>query len=96
MSRRVREAAAQYGEIDELATLREKNQLTLPDAIARAAGVEPGVRFRVVVDAGSPDVIELRRVRESYAGAFADLYNDAQAYLEDERSGWDRSGPDAA
>ena len=90
MPRRVRESAISYGEVEAAATLREKNQLTLPDQIVRATGVQPGTRFRVVVGAGEPDVIELRRVRDSYAGAFADIYGDSQAYLDEERASWDR------
>ena len=33
----------------ELVNLRAKNQLTLPDAIAKQVGVEPGDRFRAWV-----------------------------------------------
>ena len=90
MARKVRETPPAYGDVDADATLREKNQLTLPDEIVRASGVKPGARFRVVVDVREPDVIELRRLRDSYAGAFADVYADAQAYLDEERASWDR------
>ena len=90
MARRVREASGHYGEVHADARLRAKNQLTVPDEIVRAAELAPGDRFRVVVDPAAPDVIQLRRVRDSYAGAFADVYGDAASYLEEERARWER------
>ena len=38
---------------------------------------------------GGPDVVRLRRVRSSYAGALKGLYEPTGEYLEGERSGWD-------
>jgi bifunctional DNA-binding transcriptional regulator/antitoxin component of YhaV-PrlF toxin-antitoxin module len=89
MARRVRETPIAYGPIRALAQLRPKNQLTLPETVAAAAGVEPGDRFLVEFGRDDPDTIRLRRVRDSYAGAFKDLYGDAGAYLEGERASWD-------
>jgi bifunctional DNA-binding transcriptional regulator/antitoxin component of YhaV-PrlF toxin-antitoxin module len=90
MARRVREPLAQYGEVHADARLRAKNQLTIPDEIVRAAELAPGDTFSVVVDPAAPDLIRLRRLRESYAGAFADLYGDVESYLEEERASWER------
>ena len=73
------------------ARLRSRNQLTLPDAIVRAADLEEGTTFVVELDEADSDVVRLRRVRSSYAGALKGLYEPTAGYLEDERSGWDRS-----
>jgi hypothetical protein len=90
MARRVRETSARYGEVRADARLRAKNQLTIPDEIVRAADLASGDTFSVVVDPAAPDLIRLRRLRDSYAGAFADLYGDVESYLEEERASWDR------
>ncbi len=70
------------------ARLRERNQLTIPDLIVRAAGIRPGETFVVEVSTELPDVLVLRRVRASYAGALRDVYGDPAAYLEEERGSW--------
>src|SRR6266480_1015600 len=51
------------------ARLRGRNQLTLPDPIVQAGRLEEGATFVVELDPGDPDVVRLRRVRSSYAGA---------------------------
>jgi bifunctional DNA-binding transcriptional regulator/antitoxin component of YhaV-PrlF toxin-antitoxin module len=71
------------------ARLRSRNQLTLPDPIVQAAGLDEGVTFVVELDEADPDVVRLRRVRSSYAGALRGLYEPTSEYLEGERSGWD-------
>jgi bifunctional DNA-binding transcriptional regulator/antitoxin component of YhaV-PrlF toxin-antitoxin module len=70
------------------ARLRARNQLTLPDRVVQAAGIVEGDRFVVEIDANDPDVVRLHRIRSTYAGALADLYGDASAYLESERASW--------
>jgi bifunctional DNA-binding transcriptional regulator/antitoxin component of YhaV-PrlF toxin-antitoxin module len=70
------------------ARLRARNQLTLPDPIVQAAGLDEGDRFVVDIDPVEPDVVRLRRVRDSYAGALASVYGDAQAALAAERGSW--------
>lgn len=77
-------------EIIAIARLRGRNQLTLPDAIVQAAGVEEGSTFVVELEPSDPDVVRLRRVRTSYAGALKGLYEPVAAYLDGEREGWDR------
>lgn len=76
-------------EIVAIARLRGRNQLTLPDAIVQAAGVEEGSTFLVELEPSDPDVVRLRRVRSSYAGALKGLYEPVAEYVEGERSGWD-------
>ena len=71
------------------ARLRGRNQLTLPDAIVQAAGVEEGATFVVEVDPSDPDVVRFRRIRPSYAGALRGLYEPVAEYLEGERTGWE-------
>ena len=72
------------------ARLRSRNQLTLPDLIVQSAGLDEGATFVVELDPSEPDVVRLRRVRTSYAGALKGLYEPTGDYLEGERSGWDR------
>src|SRR5258708_5039691 len=43
------------------ARLRQRNQLTLPDPIVQAAGLEEGATFVVELDEADPDVVRLRR-----------------------------------
>ena len=71
------------------ARLRPRNQLTLPDAIVKAAGLEEGTTFIVELEPSEPDVVRLRRVRSSYAGALRGLYGPVDEYLEGERAGWE-------
>lgn len=70
------------------ARLRARNQLTLPDPVVQAAGIVEGDRFVVELDPGDPDVVHLHRIRSSYAGALQDVYDDAERYVEGERSSW--------
>ena len=71
------------------ARVRARNQLTLPDRVVQAAGIAAGDRFVVEIAADDPDVVRLHRIRPSYAGALATLYDDPVAYVEEERRSWD-------
>lgn len=74
------------------ARLRARNQLTLPDAVVQAVGLAEGDRFIVDRDPSDPDVVRLRRIRDTYAGTMASVYGDATAALAEERASWpDRS-----
>jgi bifunctional DNA-binding transcriptional regulator/antitoxin component of YhaV-PrlF toxin-antitoxin module len=69
--------------------LRSRNQITIPDPIVRAAGMEPGDTLVVELEPKDPDTLRLRRVRASYAGALRGMWGpDAGAQLEDERGSW--------
>ncbi len=70
------------------ARLRDRNQLTIPEAIVTATGLEPGVTFIVETRLDDSDTLVLRRVRRSYAGALRGVYGDATAYIEGERESW--------
>ena len=70
------------------ARLRARNQLTLPDPVVQAAGLGEGDRFVVDIDPAEPEVIRLRRVRSSYAGALVSVYGDPREALAEERESW--------
>lgn len=74
------------------ARLRARNQLTLPDPVVQAAGLAEGDRFSVDVDPAEPDVVRLRRLRTSYAGALTDVYGPAAEALAEERKSWPDRG----
>ena len=71
------------------ARLRQRNQLTLPDAIVTAANIEEGTTFIVELEPSDPDLVRLRRVRTSYAGVVRGLYGPIDEYVEGERAGWE-------
>ena len=71
------------------ARLRPRNQLTLPEAIVDAGNIEEGTTFIVEIEPSDPDLVRLRRVRSSYAGALRGLYGPVGEYLEGERAGWE-------
>jgi bifunctional DNA-binding transcriptional regulator/antitoxin component of YhaV-PrlF toxin-antitoxin module len=73
------------------ATVRAKNELTIPQVIAERHGIEPGQRV-VLVDAGNDDEFTVRVIRPSYAGALAGVFGttgDKVAYVRGEREAWD-------
>ena len=71
------------------ARLRQRNQLTLPDAIVTAGNIEEGTTFIVELEPSEPDLVRLHRVRSSYAGALRGLYGPVDEYVEGERAGWE-------
>ena len=72
------------------AHLRARNQITIPDSIVRAVGIEPGETFVVEVEPDDGDTLRLRRIRTSYAGALRGLWGaDANVFLEAERNAWE-------
>ena len=73
------------------ARLRARNQLTVPDSIVQAGGLEDGATFIVELEPDDPDVVLLRRIRTTYAGALHGLYEPTDEYLAGERAGWDRT-----
>lgn len=83
-------------------SLRERNQLTLPDRVASRLGARPGDRLVLLIEPAEPDVVRLRRLPRSYAGALTGVYGrtaeEQAAYLARERATWDAppsgAGPD--
>ena len=74
--------------ISARARVRARNQITIPERIVEAADIAEGETLIVELDPARPDVLRVRRVRESYAGALSGVYTDAQTCLEDERRDW--------
>lgn len=70
------------------ARMRARNQMTIPESIVDAAGIEEGDTFVVELERADPNTLLLRRVRSSYAGALRGLYGNTDRYLEDERRDW--------
>lgn len=81
-------------EVTDLVNLRAKNQLTLPDAIAKQVAAKPGDRFRVWVE---PDgSIVLRRcvsLAGRYPGLWGDTDEEVAAHLRELRDEWERDRP---
>lgn len=72
-------------------TLRAKNQLTLPDPIARQLGVQQGDELIIHTQEDQPDIVQIRALRRSYAGSAAGVYGtpeEVRAYVEGERAAW--------
>ncbi|MCL5258574.1 MAG: AbrB/MazE/SpoVT family DNA-binding domain-containing protein [Firmicutes bacterium] len=67
------------------ATVRKRNQLTLPSEVVDALGVGEG---DVVVIELEGHQATLRPVRRSYGGIGKGVYGDADAYVERERADW--------
>ncbi len=78
----------------EVIQLRAKNQLTLPEAIAREIGAEPGDRFRAWVE---PDGTVVLRKSVSLAGKYPGMWGDTDeaiaAHLRELRDEWERDRP---
>ena len=75
--------------VRERAQLRARHQLTIPDAVVRAAGIEEGDTFVVEVDPSHPETLRLERLRISYAGALTGIYGDTRKYLDELRRDWE-------
>ena len=75
-------------------TLRERNQLTLPDRVAARIEAKPGDRLLLTVDPAEPGVVRLKRLKDSYAGIASGVYGrtaeERAAYLAEEHDSWDR------
>jgi bifunctional DNA-binding transcriptional regulator/antitoxin component of YhaV-PrlF toxin-antitoxin module len=75
------------------ASVRPKNQVTLPERVLQHLGA--GVGDRLVFEAApdDPDSIVVRAIRRSYAGTLAGVYGrshqEIRAYLRDEHEAWD-------
>jgi bifunctional DNA-binding transcriptional regulator/antitoxin component of YhaV-PrlF toxin-antitoxin module len=73
------------------ATVRPKNQVTIPQLVAERHGIEPGQRL-VIVDTGAEAEFTVRVIRPSYAGALAGIFGTTEenvAYVRGEREAWD-------
>lgn len=86
--------------VEVAVTLREKNQLTLPERVAERLGVEPGDRLLITAGDEEPPLARLRPLRRSYAGVATGVYGadreEQLGYLDVERASWDETGPGTA
>ena len=79
------------GTLEIEATVRTKNQITIPQPVAERHGIEVGQRL-VIVDSGVEGEFTVRVIRPSYAGALAGVFGTTQqnvAYVPGEREAWD-------
>jgi AbrB family looped-hinge helix DNA binding protein len=76
--------------IETTATLSAKRQLTVPAAMARALGLEPGSRVILRLDEGQIVLLPLEsgRLTEALGGSLHGAYGDVEAYLREERASW--------
>lgn len=76
------------------ATLRERNQLTIPDRIAERIEAKIGDRLLLTVESAEPGVLRVKRLRDSYAGIADGVYGQTAeehaAYITTERDSWER------
>lgn len=84
--------AATMPSIIGVARLRAKNQLTLPDAVARAIDARPGDRLRIWVEEGG--TVQLQKAPASMAGAFPGMWGhtseEVAEHLNELRDEWER------
>lgn len=69
-----------------VATVRKRNQLTIPKQVANLLGLREGDVLVIAVEDGSAI---MRPVRRSYAGIAQGVYGDSSRFIGVERAGWD-------
>jgi bifunctional DNA-binding transcriptional regulator/antitoxin component of YhaV-PrlF toxin-antitoxin module len=73
------------------ATVRDKNQLTIPRPVAERHRIEVGQRL-VIVDSGADDEFTVRVLPRSYAGRLAGIFGNTTdenvEYVRREREDW--------
>ena len=73
------------------ASLRPKNQLTIPDAVVQRLGAHPGDQLLFEIDEENGVQVRVRVIRRSYAGVLAGVYgspDERAEYLREERASW--------
>ncbi|MBI4317009.1 MAG: AbrB/MazE/SpoVT family DNA-binding domain-containing protein [Chloroflexi bacterium] len=63
----------------------------MPEQIVRTLGLEPGDELIVAVDEDNPEMIQIRPLHRSHAGARADLFGtpeEAREYVRAEQESW--------
>lgn len=77
--------------VEAEARLRHKNQLTLPEAIARALKAEPDDTLVFETDPAQPRVAHIHVVPRALAGSLTGMYGTSQDVLDfvrEERAAW--------
>jgi bifunctional DNA-binding transcriptional regulator/antitoxin component of YhaV-PrlF toxin-antitoxin module len=73
------------------ARLRHKNQLTLPDPVARALDARVDDRLLFEIDPTEPGVVRLRVLPRDFAGSMTGVYGttgETLAFVRGERDAW--------
>lgn len=77
--------------IEVEATLRDKNQLTIPREIAERHKLSPGQKLVIVDSTERPGEFVVRVIAASYAGALAGVFGTTEQnveYVRHEREDW--------
>lgn len=79
--------------VEAEARLRQKNQLTLPDAIVRALKAAPDDTLVFETDPTQPGVARVHLVPRAFAGSLPGVYGtseDVLAFSRSERAAWEK------
>jgi bifunctional DNA-binding transcriptional regulator/antitoxin component of YhaV-PrlF toxin-antitoxin module len=77
--------------IEAEARLRRKNQITLPDPIARALDAKPDDVLLFEADPGEPGVVRARVLPRDFAGSLTGVFGTTEetlAFARGEREAW--------
>jgi hypothetical protein len=77
--------------VEAEARLRQKNQLTLPEAIVRVLDAAPDDVIVFEADPGEPGVAHLHLLPRSFAGSLTGVYGTSEEVMEfvrGERAAW--------
>ena len=81
------------GQIEAVARLRAKNQLTLPEPVAEALHAHPDDHLVFQADPEHPQLFTVRRLRTDWAGALTGVYGttaQVKRFLREEHEAWER------
>ena len=73
------------------ARLRQKNQLTLPEAVARVLDARLDDRLLFEIDPSEPGVVRLRVLPRDFAGSMTGVFgttDETLAFVRGEREAW--------
>jgi hypothetical protein len=73
------------------ARLRQKNQLTLPEPVARALDARLDDRLLFEIDPAEPGVVRLRVLPRDFAGSMTGVFgttDETLAFVRGERDAW--------
>ncbi len=73
------------------ATLRDKNQVTIPREVAERHKLQPGQKLVIVDDSDQPGQFVVRVIPRTYAGALAGVFGTTDQnveYVRREREDW--------
>ncbi len=77
--------------IEVEARLRQKNQLTLPEPVARALDARLDDRLLFEIDPADPGVVRLRVLPRDFAGSMTGVFgttDETLAFVRGEREAW--------